>query len=237
MTTPNTKLRSSGPPGPPRTPEVNKGKGKAGAARRSLAQDLADRRMSREAYEENLRDGIYDDCELDIKDDQDQVTVRAREDTAMEEATEDMPPLEDPSSASSTSEDISITGHVDSTLYMEEQMKAGKDWQKVAKKQRTKSGKNKKLDDTIHDEYRVVEDGFLVGHAKILKEARETTGAGNVQIYPKSPNDTMMSLDTTSEAEPEQKKLTLISKESEECTKEKIEASGASEVYDYPDDV
>ena len=69
-------------------------------------------------------------------------------------------------------------------------------------------------------------------HAKILKEARETTGAGNVQIIPKSPNDTLMSLDTTSEVEPEvskdKVKYTFIPKTSEECTKEKIDEAGPS---------
>ena len=240
MATPSSKLRSSGPPGPPKTPEINKGKAKALAAKRSLAQDLADRRLSRTAYEEHLRDGHYDDCELDMKEDRDQANDYARQEVTMDEATEGMPPLEEPSNGTSNSEDVSIIGHVDSTHYMEEQAKAGNEKKKPTRKQKAKMGKNKKLDDTIHDEYRVVEDGFLVGHAKILKEARETTGAGNVQIYPKSPNDTMMSLDTTSEVEPEPEKVpkhTIIPKESDECTKEKIEAAGASEVYNYCDDV
>ena len=52
---------------------------------------------------------------------------------------------------------MAITGHVDSSYFLEEQMK-GENEKKAPKKLKGKQGKKKKLDDTIHDEYRVEED-------------------------------------------------------------------------------
>ena len=115
-------------------------------------------------YQEKLRQGQFEDSI-----------------TEMEVSLNDGRPEEHDNTAAASSTDttddaINIVGHSDSTDFSMDQVT-----------QVNPSGATsdmRSLDDTVHDTYDLVEQGQLIGTAKVHKEARTSTKSGRVSIHP-----------------------------------------------------
>ena len=187
--------------------------------------------------EERLRDHQFSDQEMSPPRAMTMAAHQGPEDNEdhkeaqVEVKDDEKPPLEDNLADDTvSSDDMVITGHVNSTSYMEEQLaaKGEKEKNKGKKKKKPKSQK-------LHDSYHVLEDGFLVGSAKILKECREGTNAGDVWIISKTPESS--SLNTTAETDPEVAK-TQKPRYCLFCNyQDIIKGCGAARVLEYDGDV
>ena len=201
-----------------------------------LASNLAERRMKEDDYKERLRDHQFSDP--DMSPPRDETALNKREENMedpKEEKTGDqyegMPPLED----STSSEDVTITGHGDNTTWFINPSKTR------GEKEKPKGKKKKPAEEKLHDSYHVIEEGTLVGSARILKECREGTGPGDVMIVPKTPETSF--LDTTgadtdhdSSIKPKPK-YEIHSKEGGVTYQDVVKTAGASRVLEYDDDI
>ena len=195
-----------------------------------LAVNLAERRMNDEEYKEKLRDHQFSDPDMSPPRDEAGLNQQEENMTEVKEEKagdpyEEMPPLEETVS----SEDVVITGHGDNDAWFNDAHKSR------GEKEKPKGKKKKPAEEKLHDSYHVIEEGTLVGSARILKECREGTGPGDVMIVPKTPGSSF--LDSTGADTDHDNSMKIHSKESGATYQDLVKTAGASRVLEYDDDI